>query len=198
MEARFFRTPSALRRWLDAHHDDTPEIWIGLFKKASGKKGVTYQEALDEALCYGWIDGLTRRLDDERYAIRFTPRKRGSLWSAVNTKRVGELIELGRMNPAGLAAFERRDKAKTNRYSFEQARVTFTAAQEKMWKANPKARDFFKVQAPSYQKASTWWVVSAKKEETRERRLEALIDHSARGRRLPQLTPPARRSRAEN
>ena len=185
-EARFFKTETAFRRWLEANHDRESELWVGYYKKASGKGGLTYREAVDQALCFGWIDGLTKSIDDDTYRQRFTPRKKNSTWSAVNIRRVGELKELGLMQPAGLRAFEERDPTKTGLYSFENS-PEFEKSQEKTFRANKEAWDFFQAQPPGYKRSATWWVVSAKREETKQRRLAQLIEDSAAGRRIKQL-----------
>ena len=196
MKPRFFRSPAELHAWLEAHHADEAELQIGFYKKSSRRRGISYREALDEALCFGWIDGLTRGIDDERWTIRFTPRKRNSIWSAVNTKRAKELIALGRMRPAGRKAFEARDTSKTKRYSYEQLRsAELDPKHARRLRANAVAWKFFSAQAPSYRRAATWWVTSAVKQETRGRRLDALIAHSARGERLPQFVSPKRRAK---
>jgi uncharacterized protein YdeI (YjbR/CyaY-like superfamily) len=181
---RFFRSPSEFRRWLAAHHGDTLEVLVAFHRKGSGRGGITYHEALEEALCFGWIDGLTRSLDDGRYTIRFTPRRPNSNWSTVNVKRAEQLIDLGRMEPPGLAAFERRDRSEAARSSYE-ARRGLGKAEERAFRRHPEAWRFFEAQAPSYRRTIGWWVVSAKREETRRRRLDKLIAHSARGERVP-------------
>jgi uncharacterized protein YdeI (YjbR/CyaY-like superfamily) len=159
---------------------------IGFYKVGSGKPGITYKEALDEALCFGWIDGIRKRIDELSYQMRFTPRKPGSIWSAVNIKRVGELKALGRMLPSGLETFEKRDPKKEKLYSFEVAPRQLDPADEKLFKANEPAWAYFQAQAPSYQRAAKHWVTSAKKDETRVKRLATLIDCSERGVWLPQ------------
>lgn len=193
MKTRYFRSPAELRSWLAAHHADSVELMVGFYKKSSGKAGITYSEALDEALCFGWIDGVRRGVDAARYEQRFSPRKRNSVWSVVNTKRAEELIALGRMAPPGLAAFEARDPARTQRYSHEQRAAELTPAQRKKLRASPRAWSFFSEQPGSYRRAAVWWVTSAKKEETRQRRLKALIGYSEKGERIPQFVSPARR-----
>jgi uncharacterized protein YdeI (YjbR/CyaY-like superfamily) len=193
VEARFFRTPAELREWLEEHHARERELLVGFYKKGSGRPSIAYPEALDQALCYGWIDGVRRRIDDESYSIRFTPRRRGSIWSAVNIRRVGELTELGLMRPAGLREFQQRDERKTNRYSSEQATIAFDAGSEEQFRANAAAWEYFCSQPPSYRRTATWWVMSARQEATRLRRLTTLIDESAQGRRLAQVTGAARR-----
>ncbi|HVL70038.1 MAG TPA: YdeI/OmpD-associated family protein [Vicinamibacterales bacterium] len=181
---RFFRAAAELRRWLERHHDREPELWVGFYRKDSGRGGLTYSEALDEALCFGWIDGVRKRFDEESYVQRFTPRQAKSYWSAVNTKRVEELKKAGRMHPAGLAAFERRDKGAPARYSFERAAAALGAEHERRFRTDAKAWAYFEAQAPWYRRVAVHWVTSAKRPETRERRLETLIRDSAAGRRI--------------
>jgi uncharacterized protein YdeI (YjbR/CyaY-like superfamily) len=188
VEVKFFETSSDLRTWFEEHHDTIRELWIGFFKKSSGKRSISYQEALDQALCFGWIDGVRRSLDEVSYTTRFTPRRRRSIWSQVNTRRVGELSALGLMHPAGLRAFEARDPKLTNRYSSEQATVALSPEQEESFRANRQAWDFFQAQPPSYRRAAMWWIMSAKKEETKVRRLTTLIQDSQEGRRLAAFT----------
>ena len=180
----YFKSPTEFRRWLSKNHDKTSEVWIGMYKVSSRKKGITYKEALDEALCFGWIDGVRKSVDAESFTQRFSPRRAKSYWSAVNTKRVGELRKLGRMHEAGLAAFERRDKAATARYSFERESTAFDPAALKLFKASPKAWKYFESEAPWYRRVVTHWVTSAKKPETRQRRLDTLIQDCAAGRRI--------------
>ena len=194
MEPVFFASPAELRDWLEGNHDSSGELLVGFHKKGSGKPSVTYQEALDEALCFGWIDGVRKNRDEASYTIRFTPRKARSIWSAVNIDRVKALIEEGRMQPAGLAAFEARDEERARIYSYEQHNPTLDEASEARFRANPRAWDFFQSQAPSYRRAAAWWVVSAKREETRQRRLTALIEDSENGRRIASLGSPTRRT----
>ena len=183
----YFTSPAQFRRWLEKHHGKVSEIWIGMYKVSSGKKGITYREALDEALCFGWIDGVRKSVDADSYMQRFTPRTANSYWSAVNTRRVGELRKAGRMHAAGLAAFARRDKSTTARYSFEREHAAFDAAAEKQFRANKAAWTYFESEAPWYRRVVTHWVTSAKKPETRERRMETLIKDSASGRRIGTL-----------
>ena len=186
---RFFRTASALRTWLEKHHVTENELWIGFYRKDSGKKGLTYSEALDQALCFGWIDGIRKKLDDVSFANRFTPRTLRSIWSNVNIEHVGRLTEAGRMAPSGLAAFALRDASRSGVYSFEQDKAEFPPKMLSRLASNKKASAFFDSQPPHYRRTATWWVVSAKRPETRERRLEQLIDRSAKGLRLPQFIP---------
>ena len=190
MAPLYFASPSEWRRWLTAHHADTDELWVGFHKRATGKPSLTWPESVDEALCFGWIDGLRKRLDAERYMIRFTPRRDGSIWSAVNVRRVAELTRKRRMRAAGLRAFKGRTAAKTAVYSFEQRKKPQLApAYAKRFKANGAAWQFFTTQAPWYRRTTTFWVISAKQEETRLKRLAKLIDDSANGRRIDSMKP---------
>jgi uncharacterized protein YdeI (YjbR/CyaY-like superfamily) len=175
------------------HHDNEKDLLVGFWKTKTGKASITYQEALDEALCFSWIDGIRRSLGEESYPIRFTPRKPRSIWSAVNIKRVGELTELGQMQPSGLKAFNDRAPERTGLYSNEQDTLQLDPAYEEQFRATPQAWDFFQSQPPSYRKPALWWVMSAKKEETRLRRLTILIEDSAAGRRITPLIPPGRK-----
>jgi uncharacterized protein YdeI (YjbR/CyaY-like superfamily) len=190
---KFFESATAFRRWLESHHARSAALWVGFHRKSSGRKSITYREALDEALCYGWIDGLRKGIDEASYKIRFTPRRPTSIWSAVNTKRVGELEAAGRMQAAGLKTFRERDHKRAMLYSYERGTARFEPSQERAFKANRAAWTFFQGQPPSYTRTAMWWVVSAKKEETRGRRLAALIETSARGLRLPQFVSPGRK-----
>jgi uncharacterized protein YdeI (YjbR/CyaY-like superfamily) len=196
VQATFFETQAEFRKWLEANHDKASELWLGIRKKASGLPSVTYKEAVDEALRFGWIDGLAKSIDDTSYRQRFTPRRKGSTWSAVNIARAEELTRLGRMHPAGLAAFRQRDPAKTNRYSFEQESVRLAAPYEALFRANEQAWAFFQGQPPSYRKPAIWWVMSAKRQETQEKRLATLITDSTEGRRIAPLIPMAKRKPA--
>ncbi len=190
---RFFATPAKWREWLQRHHASTAEVWVGFHKRGSGRPSITWPESVDEALCFGWIDGVRKRLDESRYVIRFTPRRKGSVWSSINLARIKELTRLGLMRPAGLAAHEARTAAKSGIYSYEQRkRARLPVAMQRRFKGNRKAWAFFQQQAPWYRKVTTWWIVSAKREETRERRLATLIEDSAAGRRIKALTRPAK------
>ena len=190
MDITFFKSSSEWEQWLEENHDDAKELWVGFYKTNSNEGGITYQEALDQALCFGWIDGVRRNVDEVSYTIRFSPRKAGSNWSTINTNRAAELSNLGLMRPAGLEAFKRGEERR--RYSYEEPVRKLDAAYEDRLRARPDAWDFFSAQPPSYQRVVSWWVMSAKKEETRLRRLGLLIDYSARGERLPMLTSPRR------
>ena len=192
-EPIFFATPAELRAWLLEHHAAAREQWIGFYKKGSGRPSITWPESVDEALCYGWIDGLRRSIDDASYMIRFTPRKPNSNWSAVNIGRVAELTAQGRMQPAGLAAFDRRRNETSAIYSYEQSvQAALDQVDEQQLQANPAAWQFFQAQPRSYRQAAVRWVISAKKLDTRRSRLARLIDDSAQGRTVPPLTRPAK------
>lgn len=185
----FFATPADFRAWLEEHHNKSQALWVGYFKKGTGKPSITWPESVDEALCFGWIDGLRKRVDEDSYVIRFTPCKATSGWSAVNIKRVEELTALGRMHLAGLKAFENRTAEKSGTYSYEQKEAAkLDAAQEQQFRANPQAWAFFQAQSAWYRKAAIWWVVSAKKEATRQKHLATLIEDSAQGRTIRPLT----------
>jgi uncharacterized protein YdeI (YjbR/CyaY-like superfamily) len=186
---RFFATPAAFGKWLDAHHAKATELLVGFHKVATGKPSLTWAQAVEEALRFGWIDGVRRSLGAEAYTIRFTPRKRGSHWSAINVRTAQRLVVAGRMRPAGQAAFAARSEERTAKASFEQVEVSFTPAQAKAFKTDKAAWAWFsKTAPPSYRKAATWWVVSAKRPETQGRRLAQLVACSAAGRTVPPLT----------
>jgi uncharacterized protein YdeI (YjbR/CyaY-like superfamily) len=187
MKAMFFADGEAFRAWLEEHHATEKELWVGFHKRGSGNGGITWSEAVDEALCYGWIDGVMRRIDDASYALRFTRRKPNSTWSAVNLTKVSRLIEAGRMREPGMRAYEQRTESRSRTYAHEQAEIAFPAEMLSRFKEHSEAWAFFQNQAPWYQRAATWWVISAKREETRERRLATLIDDSANGRRVRSL-----------
>jgi uncharacterized protein YdeI (YjbR/CyaY-like superfamily) len=189
MKPTFFAAAADFRAWLEEHHASVRELLLGFYKTGSGRGGITYQQALDEALCFGWIDGVRKRRDESSYTIRFSPRQRRSIWSAVNVRRVGELAAAGRMHPAGTKAFDSRDPARTQIYSYERAAARFDPASERRFRANRVAWRFFESQAPSYRRAITGWIMSAKKEETRCRRLDQLIAHSERQLRVGLLSP---------
>lgn len=186
----FFDSPAAWRRWLETHHASESEIVLGLVKKGSGLTGINYSEALDEALCFGWIDGVRNSIDDKRWTIRFTPRQRRSNWSDVNLRRVEELKREGRMTRAGFEVLDKRDPAKTSSYSYDNRTAAFDAGEEAQLRVNAEAWRWFEAAPPSYRRAATWWVVSAKRAETRARRLQSLIEESAAGRRVKPLRRP--------
>lgn len=187
MELKFFAKPADLRKWFEKNHDRLSEQWVGFYKKGSGRPSITWPESVDEALCFGWIDGVRKSIDDESYKIRFTPRKKTSTWSAVNIKRVGELVELGLMHPSGLAAFERREEKRSRIYSYEQGDVDLDPHYLRQFKRNKKAWAFFESQPPSYRKTATHWVIRAKQESTRLKRLGTLIEDSAAQLRVAHL-----------
>jgi uncharacterized protein YdeI (YjbR/CyaY-like superfamily) len=171
----FFPTQKDLRKWFEKNHKKEKELFAGFYKVSSSKPSVTWSQSVDEALCFGWIDGIRRSVDDESYCIRFTPRKPTSNWSAVNIKKAEELINLGLMKPEGLKLFNLRKEIKSKIYSYENPLVNFNKSYLKIFKANIKAWNFFQSMAPSYQKTTTRWVMSAKQEETRLKRLNELI-----------------------
>jgi len=190
MKLVFFKSAADFRAWLDARHRDGGELWVGFYKKSSAKPSITYPEAVDEALCFGWIDGVRKSVDADAYTIRFTPRKPDSQWSTINIKRARELADAGRMRPAGLEAFAGA-KGQPRKYSYEQRHhAKFPREQERQFRANPRAWDFFQAQPPWYRRTATFWVISAKKEETRQRRLALLIADSERGRPIKPLVRP--------
>jgi len=184
MKITFFPRPADFRKWLGKNHATAKELLVGFHKKDSGKPSVTWPESVDEALCFGWIDGIRRRVDDVSYTIRFTPRKSTSIWSAVNIRRVAVLTREGRMEPAGMKAFEKRRENRSGIYSYEQRRAQLEEPYAGILRKNETAWRFFEAQPPGYRKLMSWRILSAKKEETRLKRLEQLIDASARGRRL--------------
>ncbi len=184
MKIMYFKSQPEFRKWLEKNHDKTSEAWVGFHKKSSKKTNISYSEALDEALCYGWIDGIRKSVDEFSYTIRFTPRKPQSSWSAVNVKRFNKLSELRLIRPSGHKAFQESDQKKTVKYSEERKGARLDAAFEKKFKANKAAWEFFTSQAPWYQRTSTFWVMSAKQEETRLKRLTILINDSENNRRL--------------
>lgn len=188
VKPQFFPSPAAWRAWLEAHHASTQELWVGLYKRDSGRPSITWPEAVDGALCFGWIDGVRKTVDEISYMIRFTRRKPRSVWSAVNVKRATELSGKGLMHPAGLTAFEKREGKRSEIYSYEQRKsAKLPAAYERQFRAHKTAWKFFQAQAPWYRRTCSWWVISAKKEETRLRRLAELVDHSEHQRTLPTL-----------
>lgn len=189
---RFFAGAAAFRAWLERHHADVAVLVVGFHHRASGRGGLTYPEALDEALCFGWIDGVRHGLGGQRYAIRFTPRRPGSVWSHVNVGHVARLEREGRMTGAGRAAFAARDPRRTVAYSAEQRRFALTPEFERRLAAAPRARTHFEGMPQGYRRAVTHWIMSAKLEATRERRFATLLDCSRRGRKVPPLDFPAR------
>ncbi len=192
-EPLYFDSPEALRDWFDANHETATDLWVGYYKKASGRPSLTWSEAVDEALCVGWIDSVRYSVDEERSRQRFTPRRKGSNWSLVNIEKVARLEAEGRMRPAGRAAFERRIEARSGVYSYEQRReARLSEDEERAFRADDAAWSWFAARPSSYRTAAVWWIASAKRPETRERRLASLIEESSAGRMPKALTPPGR------
>jgi uncharacterized protein YdeI (YjbR/CyaY-like superfamily) len=193
-EGIYFASPAEFRDWLEEHHESATEVFVGYWKRATGKPSLTWSQAVDEALCFGWIDGVLRRVDDERHVQRFTPRKPVSNWSAINIAKVEQLRAEGRMRPAGEAAFARRRDDKSAVYSYEQRKdPQLEPDQEARFRADAAAWESFMAMPPSYRKPAIWWVISAKRPETRERRLATLIEDSAAGRRIAPLAVAPRK-----
>src|SRR5687768_4239977 len=181
MKPKFFNSPDQFRKWLEQNHDKATELFIGFYKKASGKKSITYPEALDEALCFGWIDGVRKSIDEISYMQRFTPRKARSIWSNVNVRHAERLKKEGRMAEPGLKAYALRDPKRTGIYAFENAAREFSPEFEKKFRANKPAWEFFQSEPPSIRRTCIFWVIGARKEETRLRRLDQLIDSASKG-----------------
>ncbi len=184
MTATFFASPKEFRNWLEKNHDKKTELIVGYYKVASNKLSITWSQSVDQALCFGWIDGVRRRIDYESYCIRFTPRKSTSIWSAINIKKVEDLTKAGLMKSEGIKAFSLRTEHKSKIYSHEKEPSNLDADYEKKFKRHPKAWDFFSKQAPSYQKVMIHWIMSAKQEKTREARLEKTIKVSGELKRV--------------
>jgi uncharacterized protein YdeI (YjbR/CyaY-like superfamily) len=194
-EAQFFATPAELRDWLDEHHETADDLIVGAWKKSTGKPSLTWPEIVEEALCVGWIDSIRRSVPDDGWTIRLTPRRKRSIWSAVNVAKVAELRAAGRMRPAGEAAFAARRADRTGIYSFEQPGEPMLAPDEEArFRADPAAWDWFSAKSPSFRKQALYWVMSARRPETRERRLATLIADSAAGRPIRSMTPARRPS----
>lgn len=191
---KFFATPELFRAWFEANHERETKLLVGFYKKDSGRPSITWPESVDEALSFGWIDGKRQRIDDVSYTIRFTPRKKSSTWSAVNVKRIAVLIAEGRVRPMGLAAFEKRSAAKTGIYAYENRKSAKLAPEaERQFRRNKKAWAYFEAQAPSYRQLAIWWIITAKREETRASRLATLIADSARGQWIRSAQRPTSR-----
>jgi uncharacterized protein YdeI (YjbR/CyaY-like superfamily) len=184
----FFRSAAALRKWLQEHSARKQELLVGFYKTGSGKPSITWPESVDEALCFGWIDGVRKRVDDVSYTIRFTPRKSSSTWSSINIKRVEALVKEGRMTPPGLKAFAARRENRSGIYSYEQRPDELVEPYAGLLARHARAARFFAQQAPSYRRAAIWWVISAKKDETRLKRAQTLIELSGKGELIPQFT----------
>lgn len=192
MKPRFFDSQSAFRAWLERYHVKEGELLVGFRKKSSGKKSISYQEALDEALCVGWIDGVRKSLDASSYTIRFTPRKANSIWSLKNVRHVERLKQMGLMKEAGLQAFAQRKEIRTGVYSFENAQRELSDAYLRRFRRDKKAWQFFESQPPFFRKTAVFWVMSAKKVETQARRLEQLVEACSKGVRLGVITGKAK------
>jgi uncharacterized protein YdeI (YjbR/CyaY-like superfamily) len=184
LKPEFFQTAGDFRTWLEKNHATATELWVGFYKKESGKRSITWSESVDQALCFGWIDGIRKRVDEISYQIRFTPRRSGSIWSAINIERAKELLEQRRMRSTGLKAFAARIENKSGICSYEQRSTELSQPYAKLVKKNKAAWNFFQTQSPSYRKMIGWWIISAKKEETRMARLAKLVTESAKGKRL--------------
>lgn len=187
MKPIFFKSALDFRKWLSKNFKTEDELWVGFYKVATGKPSLTWSESVNQALCYGWIDGLRKSIDSERYMIRFTPRRPGSIWSRVNLKKMDDLISKGLMTEHGMQVYQNRKPDKKDLYSFEQVEIKFPVEFEKTFRSNRKAWNYFKLQNSSYRKAATWWVISAKQENTRLKRLQMLIEDSEDGRYLKHL-----------
>jgi uncharacterized protein YdeI (YjbR/CyaY-like superfamily) len=181
---KFFATPAAFRAWLERHHATAKVLWVGFHKRDTGTASITWPESVDEALCFGWIDGIRKKVSDDSYTNRFTPRRTGSNWSAINIAKIEELTKKKRMQPAGLAAFAKRSEAKSRIYSYEKVSVELATPLARKFKANKKAWAFFQIQPPYYRKIMTGWVNGAKQEETRLRRLDKLMKACESGTRF--------------
>jgi uncharacterized protein YdeI (YjbR/CyaY-like superfamily) len=191
-DIRFFPSPDAFYAWLEENHETAAEVWVGYHRKATGRPSLSWAESVDQALCFGWIDGIRKGLDDETFTIRFTPRRRTSIWSAVNLRRVPELVEAGRMRPAGWKAYEERDRRKDAVYSYENRPQSLAAEYEATFAAHEGAWAWFAGQPQGYRRTAIAWVMSAKQEATQRRRLAQLIESSGAGRRVGALIPPGR------
>lgn len=192
---RFFRSSDDFRRWLEKNHDKAVELWIGFYRKDSGKGGMTYHEALDEALCFGWIDGIRKKLDDVSFTNRFTPRKPRSIWSNVNIAHVERLTRTGRMHPSGTAAFKAKEDSRSGVYSFERETAELDPEMKRRFQRNKAAWTYFESAPPYYRRIAAWWIISARRNETREKRLAVLIQCSAKATRLPGFTPASRKTK---
>jgi uncharacterized protein YdeI (YjbR/CyaY-like superfamily) len=187
MKPTFFSNQLEFREWLEKHHLDKTELLVGFYKVTSGKESITWPQSVDEAICFGWIDGIRRSIDEESYCIRFTPRKATSIWSAINIRKVKELTEKGLMQRAGLEAFKHRKENKSAIYTYENEPITLDKIVEKKFKANKKAWAFFQSMAPSYKKAVVHWLMTAKQERTQLKRLEEVIRDSEAGQKIKRL-----------
>ncbi|MCR9289706.1 MAG: YdeI/OmpD-associated family protein [Bacteroidetes bacterium] len=183
----FFATPTDFKKWLHENHNKASELWVGYYKKATKIPSMTWSESVDQALCYGWIDGIRKSVDEKSYKIRFTPRRPTSTWSAVNIQKIKELTEKGLMQPTGILAWEKRKERKSEIYAYEQKKLKLDEKYEAIIRGNEKAWVYFESLSPYYKKASVWYVMSAKREETRMKRLNILIESSEQGVKLPNM-----------
>jgi uncharacterized protein YdeI (YjbR/CyaY-like superfamily) len=184
----FFPTQASFRKWLEKNHDKADELLVGFYKVNSGKQSITWSESVDEAICFGWIDGVRKSIDAESYSIRFTPRKPGSIWSAINIQKVENLSKQGLMHPAGMAAFEKRKEHKSGIYSYEKEPAILSKDFLKKFQSNKNAWKFFQTMAPSYQRTAIHWVMNAKQESTKLKRLDELINDSEAKRKIKSLS----------
>jgi uncharacterized protein YdeI (YjbR/CyaY-like superfamily) len=191
-DVRIFPASDDFRQWLERNYATAPEVWVGYYKKGVPKQSISYPESVEQALCFGWIDGIGHRIDDEVHANRFTPRRRGSNWSVANIAKVAELEKAGQMHPAGRRAFEERDQNRDPQYSYENRPADLPQEAAALIRRDAAAWAYWQAQTPSYRRAATWWVVSAKQEATRERRLKTLIEDSAAARPIKPLVPRPR------
>jgi uncharacterized protein YdeI (YjbR/CyaY-like superfamily) len=187
MKITYFKTQAEFRKWLEKNHEKLSEAWVGFHKKSTLKPSITYPQALDEALCYGWIDGVRKNVNETSYTIRFTPRKKQSHWSGVNVKRFNELSEMKLIQPAGLQAFQNSDIKKSLKYAEERKSAKLDSRYEKQFKSNKKAWEFFNAQPPGYQRICVFWIMSAKQDETRAKRLALLMNYSQNQKRLEMM-----------
>lgn len=187
MKPTFFSSPAIFRKWLNANYAKSTELWVGFYKKGSGKPSIIWPESVDEALCFGWIDGIRKSIDAESYMIRFTPRKPSSTWSAVNIRNVEKLIKEKRMRPPGLKAYAARKENRSGIYSYEQRSVDLVEPYAAQFQQHKSAWEFYQAQPPGYRKLMNWRILSGKREETRQKRLKELIEYSARKQRMPTM-----------
>jgi uncharacterized protein YdeI (YjbR/CyaY-like superfamily) len=183
----FFRTQASFRKWLEENHDKAKELLVGFYKVNSGKQSMAWNASVDEAICFGWIDGIRKSIDAESYSIRFTPRKPGSIWSAINIQKVETLSKQGLMHPSGMAAFEKREEKRSAIYSYEKSPEKLSGDFLKKFKSNKRAWKFFQSMAPSYQRTAIHWVMNAKQESTKSKRLNELINDSQAERKIKAL-----------
>jgi len=187
MTPAYFATQQDFREWLEKNHDKVSDLWVGYYKVSTGKPSITWSQSVDQALCFGWIDGIRKSVDKESYCNRFTPRKSKSVWSGINIRKVEEMNKRGLMHPAGLAAFEKRNDQKSAIYSYENRPEKLHPDYENLIKLHPKAWEFFRLQSPSYQKTAIYWVMSAKQEATRIKRMNELISDCEAGIKIKPL-----------